>query len=59
MSNYEFFLKGPSWWWEAFQLLWGCHDICPLLDQFHVASITQLELSFLTSLKAWGNPEKF
>ena len=59
MSNYDFFSKGPSWWGEAFQLLWGCHDICPLLDQFHVTSITQSELSSLTSLKAWGNPEKF
>ena len=43
--------------WETFQSLWGHHDICPLLDQFHVASITQSELSSLTSLKAWGNLE--
>ena len=47
MSNYEFFSKGPSQWGEAFQSLWGCHDICPLLDQFHVTSITQSELSSL------------
>ena len=59
MSNYKFFSKGPSQWGEAFQSLWGCHDICPLLNQFHVASITHLELSSLTSLKAWGNVEKF
>ena len=58
MSNYDFFSKSPSQWGKVFQLLWECHDICPLLDQFHVTSITQLELS-LTSLKAWGNPEKF
>ena len=45
MNNYNFFSKGPSQWEEAFWLLWGCHDICPLLDQFHVASITQSELS--------------
>ena len=37
----------------------GCHDICLLLDQFHVTSITQSELSSLTSLKAWGDLEKF
>ena len=44
---------------EAFLSLWGCLDICPLLCQFHVTSITQLELSSLTSLKAWGDAEKF
>ena len=59
MSNYNFFSKSPNQWGEAFQSLWGCHDICPLLDQFHVTSIIQLELSFLTNLKAWGDPEKF
>ena len=59
MGNYEFFLKGPSQWGEAFQSLWRHHDIWPLLDQFHVTSITQSELSSLTSLKAWGNLEKF
>ena len=59
MSNYNFFSKGPSQLGEAFQSLWGHHDICPLYDQFHVASVTQSELSSLTSLKAWGNREKF
>ena len=39
--------------------LWGHLDICPLLHQFHVTSITQLELSSLTSLKAWGDVEMF
>ena len=58
MSNYKFFSKDPSWG-EAFQSLWGCHDICSLLDQFYVTSITQSELSSLTSLKAWGDLEKF
>ena len=59
MSNYEFFSKGPSQWGEAFQSLWGCHNICPLVNQFHVTSITHSELSSLTSLKAWGDAEKF
>ena len=59
MSNYDFFSKSPSQWEEAFQLLWGHHDICPLLNQFNITSITQLELSSFTSLKAWGDPEKF
>ena len=44
---------------EAFQSLWGHHNICPLLNQFHVASVTHLELSSLTSLKAWEDAEKF
>ena len=59
MSNYDFFSKGPSQWGEAFQLLWGHHDICSLLDQFHVTSITQSELFSLTTLKAWGDLKKF
>ena len=43
---------------EAFLSILGCLDICLLLQQFHVTSITQLELSSLTSLKAWGDVEK-
>ena len=42
----------------SYQSLWGCHDICLLLEWFHVASMTESELSSLTSLKAWGNQEK-
>ena len=59
ISNYAFFSKDPGQWGKAFQLLWGCHDICPILEQFHVTSITQSELSSLTSLRAWCYPEKF
>ena len=44
---------------EAFQSLWGHDNICPLLIQFHVTSITHFELSSLTGLKAWGDAEKF
>ena len=43
----------------TFQSIWGCHDICPLLRSFHATSTTQSELSSLTSLKVWGDPEKF
>ena len=42
-----------------YQVLWGHHDICPTLEQFHAASISQSELSSLTSLKAWGDLKKF
>ena len=60
MSDYEFFSsKDPSQWGEVFQSLWGCLDICPFLNQFHVASKTHSELSSLTSLKAYGDVEKF
>ena len=59
MSDYAFFSKDPNQWEEAYQSLWGHHDICPTLEWFHVTSITQSELSSFTSLKAWGNPEKF
>ena len=58
MSNYAFFSKCSSQWGEAFLSLWGCLDICPLLHQFHVTSITQSEFSPITSLKAWGNVEE-
>ena len=59
MSEYDFFSMGPSWWEDALQLLWGCHDICPILEWFHVTSITLSELSSLTSLKACSDLEKF
>ena len=59
MSEYEFFSQDPAWWGDALQSIWGHHDICPLLRSFPAASITQSELSSLTSLKAWGDPERF
>ena len=59
MSNYAFFSKDSSHWGEMFQSIWGCMDICPLLTQFHVTSITYLELSSLTSLKTLGDVKKF
>ena len=59
MSEYTFFSKDPAWWGEAFQSIWGYHDICSVLEHFHTASITQSELSSLTSLKVWGDPERF
>ena len=59
MSDYTFFSKDPGCWGESYQSLWGCHDICPLLQQFHIAQVTQSELTSLTSLKAWGDDERF
>ena len=59
MSNYAFFSKGSSWWGRPLCHSGGHLDICPLLHQFHVTSITQSELSSLNSLKAWGDADKF
>ena len=59
MSDFEFFSKDPSWWGETFASIWGDLDICPLLNQFHLASITYPELYSLISLRAWGDVEKF
>ena len=59
MCDYAFFSKDPSQWDEAYQSLWGCHDICPILEQFHIVQVTQPELSSLTCLLAWGDPKRF
>ena len=60
MSNYKFFSKGPSQLGKlSVKSLWGCLDICPWLNQSHVTSIIHSEFSFLTSLKAWEDVEKF
>ena len=58
-SNYAFFSKDPGHWGGSYQSLWGHHKICPLLEQFHIAHITQTELASLTHLKVWDNVEKF
>ena len=59
MTKYAFFLQGSDRWGEDLTLLWGHLKICPSLQQFHITSITQLELSYLTSLMAWGDKGKF
>ena len=59
MSDYVFFSKDPDHWGGLYQSLWGCHDICLLLEQFHIVCITQKELVSLTHLKVWGNVDKF
>ena len=59
MCDYAFFSKDPSQLDEAYQLLWGHHDICPILEQFHIALVTQLEVSSITCLLQWGDPKRF
>ena len=58
MSHHTF-SKDSSCWGEAYQYLWGHHNICSLLQQFNIAQVTQLELTSLTHLKAWGDAKKF
>ena len=48
MCNYTFFSKDSSWWDECYQSLWGCHNICLLLEQFQVTLLTQPEVSSLS-----------
>ena len=59
MSDYAFFSKDLGCWGKSYQSLLGCHDICPLLEQFHIAHMTQSELAALTCMKAWGDTKKF
>ena len=59
MTNYAFFLQGSDRWGKDLALLWGCLNIFPSLQQFHISSITQSEFSSLTGLKAWQDKEKF
>ena len=59
MGEYEFFSQDPAQWGDELQSIWGHHNICLLLGSFHTTSITQSELSSLTSLKAWGEAERF
>ena len=59
MTNYAFFSQGSDRWGNDLTLLWGCLNICPSLQQFHISSVTQSELFPLTGLKAWGSKENF
>ena len=58
MTEYAFFSQGSDRWGKELALLWGSLTICPPLQQFHISSITQSELSSLTSLKAWEEKQK-
>ena len=59
MTDYAFFSQGSDRWGKDLTFLWGHLNICPSLQQFHILFITQFELSSLTTLKAWGDKEKF
>ena len=59
MCDYTFFTNDPSQWDESYQSLLGCHNICPLLKQFHVTQVTQPELFSLTHLQTWDDSKRF
>ena len=59
MTDYAFFLQDSDRWGKELAFLWGHLDICPSLQQFHISSVTQSELSSLTSLSTCGDKEKF
>ena len=59
MCDHAFFSEDPSQWDEAYQSLWGHHDICPILELFPIIQVTQPELSSLTHLLLWGDIERF
>ena len=59
MCNCTFFSKDPSQWGESYQSLWECHDISPLLRQFHITQVTQQRLSSLTHLWVLGDFKRF
>ena len=58
MTDYAFFSQGLDRWGKDLAPLVGCLTICLPLQQFHISSITQSELSSLTSLKVWGEKQK-
>ena len=58
MTDFAFFSQGSDRWGKEMALLWGNLTICPPLQQFYIPSITPVELSSLTSLKAWGEKQK-
>ena len=51
-------LKGWTGGGRRWPYCGGASPSAPPLQQFHIPSITPAELSFLTSLKAWGEKQK-
>ena len=58
MTKYAFFLQKADWWRKDMALMWGDINICPLLHWFQLPSHSQVELSSLNGLKAWGQGQK-
>ena len=57
MTEYAFFPTLDQWW-KDMAIMWGDINICPLLHWFQTPSLSQVELSSLNGLKAWGKRQK-
>ena len=58
MAEYAFFLQKADWWRKEMAPLWGNISICPLLHRFQLPCHSQVELSSLNGLQAWGEGQK-
>ena len=58
ITDYAFFSQGSDRWGKELTPLCRHLAICPPLQQFHIPSITQLELVSLTGLKAWEEEQR-
>ena len=58
MTEYAFFSQGVDRWRKEMALMLGNINICPPLQQFHIPYLIPVELSSLTSLKAWGKKQR-
>ena len=58
MTDYAFFSKGLDRWGRRWPCCGGASPSAPSLQHFCIPSITPVELSSHTSLKAWGEKQK-
>ena len=56
--NYAYFAKDANRWDSMTEAIWGLHDICPSLTQFHISGITRVGLSTISQTGGWGNPKR-
>ena len=58
MTEYAFCSQGVDRWRKEMALTWGISTSGPLLQWFHIPSLTPTELSSLTSLNAGGEKQR-
>ena len=58
MDEFQFFSKDQFQWGKDYTDLRGHLDICSLLDQLPLVSLTLPEISSFISLRVWGDTEK-
>ena len=54
MAEYAFFLQKADQWKKDMALLWGDINICPSLHGFQLPCHSQVKLSSLNGIRAWG-----